>query len=791
MADTPEILAGLTIDGRGLKDATGELTKQDALFRSMAGSVGSISSGVSTLSHTLLGLVGLQGAGAIINAFSQIGDAGSAAALAAGRVRGGAGTYAPYSKAFLNVQAATGVNATQAAQGFITALQMVGGKPSPAQAAVIGGLLAGYGQSVGLSPTQVAAVLSPILLSTGQGLGSAASVAATLNAGLTAFPGSQAQPALQAVSQQVASLLAGTGGAVNPALTAQITALTNAIATINPALYGHGNVANQAQAQSAITGALQGAYTDPRTEALLKMGGISYGQQRVGATPATLQKLVDELIKLYPNPQARDQVERANFGGITGADYLNTLATPAGQAALAKAIAAGRGNNLAAAKSLHSLLSNLQAQSAPSAVAQKLQANGLKALLDLPGLLKLGAMLPSDLATEILGTEGGGPNYLKDIGGLLGLGTGPTTQAGPKSVMPTAAGSASAMVRSVFMAALQKYGAKGVDSKAAIQWMLKAAYNPQDPGASFRYGGGAGMYSGGSPSPQAEALMERVLQSMLTSSATAKDPTTAFEQAVSKFGKYIDKLTGGGKINTTAAYSPSASGFSSTPIGLIDATAATSPGMIYAALLGAGSSGASGAGGGVSLASSPALGSGSGSIPMTWNKPLLHYSNGAYGVAYLNSLLPGPASGAVKGDRQAVNAAAGSVPASLLWAIYGAESSWGHGGSNWFGLIAVPRTGSFAGDARASAAALARLYQQYATSTSTASTAKSGTGGGTGSSGGGSTGSGQPSSGVPQTPTGTVMTSMQRAAPPQTTHVHVHLDGRIIDQHRRLTRGSG
>lgn len=60
----------------------------------------------------------------------------------------------------------------------------------------------------------------------------------------------------------------------------------------------------------------------------------------------------------------------------------------------------------------------------------------------------------------------------------------------------------------------------------------------------------------------------------------------------------------------------------------------------------------------------------------------------------------------------AAAAKATGVPFGLLWGIFGAESSWGKGGSNWFGLTAVPRTSSFAGDAKRSGETLHRLYYQ-------------------------------------------------------------------------------
>lgn len=74
-----------------------------------------------------------------------------------------------------------------------------------------------------------------------------------------------------------------------------------------------------------------------------------------------------------------------------------------------------------------------------------------------------------------------------------------------------------------------------------------------------------------------------------------------------------------------------------------------------------------------------------------------------------------PSSGANPNDHNIVQREAGAagIPFWVLWGIYGAESTWGKLGSNWFGLVAVPRTGSFAGDAAASAKTIATLRRQF------------------------------------------------------------------------------
>jgi murein DD-endopeptidase MepM/ murein hydrolase activator NlpD len=63
----------------------------------------------------------------------------------------------------------------------------------------------------------------------------------------------------------------------------------------------------------------------------------------------------------------------------------------------------------------------------------------------------------------------------------------------------------------------------------------------------------------------------------------------------------------------------------------------------------------------------------------------------------------------------------------LLWGVYGAESSWGKA-PNSFGLVSVPQTGSFKGDANSSASTIRRLLNTYGGSKEKAFRAYSGNG---------------------------------------------------------------
>ena len=99
-----------------------------------------------------------------------------------------------------------------------------------------------------------------------------------------------------------------------------------------------------------------------------------------------------------------------------------------------------------------------------------------------------------------------------------------------------------------------------------------------------------------------------------------------------------------------------------------------------------------------------------------------YYSRGTGGggtnVGYLNALINNaPSRGQISNDYNIVKKVAKEVkiPFVLLWACYGAESSWGKAAS-WFGLTGAHgpsgTTGNFENDARESAQTWLRLYKQ-------------------------------------------------------------------------------
>lgn len=106
-------------------------------------------------------------------------------------------------------------------------------------------------------------------------------------------------------------------------------------------------------------------------------------------------------------------------------------------------------------------------------------------------------------------------------------------------------------------------------------------------------------------------------------------------------------------------------------------------------------------------------------ITADWEPVVRAYSGSNYGVDHLNSLLAqAPQNGSNSNDRAITQAAARNwkVPFALLWATYGAESSWGKAASS-FGLTGKygrsGTSGNFTTDANESAKTWLQNYRSH------------------------------------------------------------------------------
>jgi 3D (Asp-Asp-Asp) domain-containing protein len=294
----------------------------------------SMGDSLSGLTRYASGLVGVAGVGAVVSNFFQTSQLGSSVALASGLATGGASTWHPYGQAMLQAQGQTGVKASEIGAGLVQALQGAGGTPTASQAAMIGGLLAGYGQVTGMTPSQVAQVVTPLLQAANKQVsyGSVMSLGGIVTGGLTNMPGSQSAGMQQLISQL--GLQEAVGAGSSQSSKGMVQNLQGIVAAINQAVGSNTiwkNTSLTGSATQSIAGGLQNAYTNPSLEAFMQMGGISYNEQRSGFTASNVQKIMGEATKLYGTGTTRDLFLRSNFG-LTGANLLETF-TPGSKAA--------------------------------------------------------------------------------------------------------------------------------------------------------------------------------------------------------------------------------------------------------------------------------------------------------------------------------------------------------------------------------------------------------------------------------------------------------------------------
>jgi hypothetical protein len=98
-------------------------------------------------------------------------------------------------------------------------------------------------------------------------------------------------------------------------------------------------------------------------------------------------------------------------------------------------------------------------------------------------------------------------------------------------------------------------------------------------------------------------------------------------------------------------------------------------------------------------------------VTQAWEPILQYYTGGYYGVSHVNSLWPYAPRG--KRCQPVLDAAVRyRIPYKLLLGVWGAESGWGRGGSNYFGLIG-PANGNLRHDAFYAAKLFNKFYHSW------------------------------------------------------------------------------
>lgn len=805
-----ETILRLALDTSSASEIKDWLDGHERQWSAVERVVGKIGDHLEGITRMGLGLAGMAGVGGLLTSFVNTSQYGGMAALAAGRVTGGMGAWHPYQQAMLSAQAQTGVQASEITVGLVQALQAAGGTPTAYQAAMIGGVLAGYGQVSGMTPAQVAQVITPLLQAANRPLtaGNILSLGGVLTGGLSNFPGLQAAP----VMAQIAQL--GVAGALGAGPQHGYGANVAGLASLINTAAGANRIwrTQAGPAIGAIDSSLQGAYTNPRMEAFLQMAGIGYWQQRGGLAhsknPAgMIARIMGEATSLAGTGATRDEMLRSMFGGVVPADLLEQFA-PGTAAARTLAYDQAHPHSLSA-QQLDHILHNAQLSTTGPSWLAKVEgavqhwvfesplhiglAGGAAAATTIGGrrLLRAGArgigsfltgglsrseralvnrvragastsaeddavmrMLENGKITLAdLGGEAGG-STVGAIGGIaargllrgLGLAGGAML---PALVFPDSLGEgghqqqqqAQLALRHLTAAAAHRFGSHFGNS-ASMGWMRQQILDAYR-GATTGHGGssvpGLGLAFGESTAPS--ALRHGMLG------------------AVENFARQLS--------HSTAA----------NPISTHDSGVAAQLGRLRQVLdhLGSGRTGASYSGGSVAsfTAYGPTTAAASGtqfvSFPSLGPSALLD-------TAY--TLPPGTSTppGAAHSRAAAISAAAKryGVPASLLWGIYGAESSYGTAYKpgqktyGYFGLTGGEWTPSmnFQQDANAAAMTLAADIRE-----------KGGVNAGIESYSGGGYGLAH-------------VLALARHHPADTRpiHVHVYVDGRKIQQ-SRVQRG--
>jgi hypothetical protein len=795
-----QALLKLTLDQAGADTIQKFLDGHEQQWSRIEGSINRISSGVQEITRFGMGALGVAGIGALAQNFIGSSTAGSNVALAAGQTTGGSGAWHPYSQAMLGAQAKTGVPSTQIAQGLILALQSVGGAPSPAQAALLGGLLAGFGQVEGLTPAQVSQIVGPMLQAANKPLTAAnlSSMLASTQATLTATPGSQSAPQLALISS-IAQQQAIGGIAPQPVQTA---ALLNAAIKTN-SLWRNTSVSGAAI--SGIQSGLQGAFQNPSQEAFMTMAGISYEDQRGGMTGSNVTKIMAAATKEYGTGATRDIALRSMFG-LTGADLLEAY-SPGSPAS--KILAAHPGATPKQINALVSAAKNPQARTTPESFLNK--AAGKIFGLAESGPLGAGAVVAGGyglsklpgLTAKGLG-ELGGEDLLGILGGgtTMGLATLANALANPASAGDHGAGPLSAADVVLNQAIKRFHG--NVKSKTAEQWMWNqfghrnVGQGSKTP-ATLQYGEATdwGAHPGGATQAQ------QMLQKLFTAFASGRDPITTFQEATQTLQQAANALKGAAHGTTAhgASYQLGAGGATTQIIGSSVAgaefasfTSGAAQSSYFTAL-----TGGNGGGGAndVSLnlgGGGAATGAGWSACTLTWYDPALGGMNSSNGAA-------NPSSATASGTPYSATANTCAAPPGYA---FGTQIQFAYGGKTVTCTV-NDRGGAITGShfdlARAPATTLGIIGPGHVSakfkvvSTAPASGSGSSSGGGSGSggsgAGGGSSSGGSAGGGVVSYLASAAM--MGAGAAPgggqggvTHTHIHVHIDGKEIRKARVL-----
>jgi hypothetical protein len=480
LAETPQLLVGMSVDQAGLQQGAQQTGKLADVFSRMELSVGNISKVIDGLGGKLLGLAGVAGIGAFVKQMAAAETSAVNTALALNSVTGGRSGFTGLQMSGAQYQVGTGIQLGQSLGALGSYAGMTGRTPS------FGSVVPGMGmfsQAYGMSIGATAALSAGTTQALGGGnsnsiLNQYAQVAGKF--GMPQQTGIQAQTALGL--QQIGLSGVGINPAQNIGLRELFTnAFADALAKNDQRFAGTAGAAQTQAAFGQVQSYLQGAFTNPQQESFLTMAGISPQAQLAGLTgpqgAQTLQKLIGHANSAFGK------------NSITEEEFLMSMMGPQAANAIAD-FNNGKGGKTALDQLLGALTGTSSGPTANEKLRQKqaqstlaVQGSKLQGLTQVAGAGAAGLPLGAQLALGALGMGvgakglglvrglfGGGGEVATSTGGEAAVGASDAGGAAMRALLGSSASSATGSLAGAGAGAAESAGAELASGSALGPW---------------------------------------------------------------------------------------------------------------------------------------------------------------------------------------------------------------------------------------------------------------------------------------------------------------------------------
>lgn len=325
---TPEAIIGLDLDGRGFDEANRGLDRQLQGWERIERSALNIGSALDSMTSRIMGMAGGVGVGALIADFVRLEDVASRAALSVNRATGRDG-YAPFASALRGAAVATSTDSRELGAALTGLQSRVGGNylNNPDRWKTLGIGVGNFSRAYGVDLGTIGSSLGTLALFQKTGPQSAQDLLATIaaQAARTGMAGQTAQ-FMQAVTMATGYLGGMHPGQMQLGASRNLGALYGAVASVNPAFK---DPALFTQGVASIDQTVSQSYRNPRLQAVMQMAGIGYREQRGGLAGPNGQRMAEKLLAYSQRAYGQGTIEqdlflRSNFGDVS-ADMLQAL----------------------------------------------------------------------------------------------------------------------------------------------------------------------------------------------------------------------------------------------------------------------------------------------------------------------------------------------------------------------------------------------------------------------------------------------------------------------------------